>query len=171
MGELDGPKFGLTEEQTRDYAVAILRSRNSETDVLSVIQKPTCLLRPVESCESKPTGKNDTYVFFTERSRVSEPEKEVPARFMKDGVCKGIAVTDWLAYPLYKPAPNADALGQFKLAHGLYYSNAIELAASCMEMSIIGAMNVVNLLLLEHRQKTDPGCPILSSLINAPFKP
>ncbi|BFZ16219.1 hypothetical protein BsWGS_19258 [Bradybaena similaris] len=50
-----------------------------------------------------------------------------------------LKLVEWLAYPEYKP--NMD-LPPFELYEGLYYINAIESAASAMEMSIIGARNV-----------------------------
>ncbi|XP_015923448.1 prenylcysteine oxidase 1 [Parasteatoda tepidariorum] len=46
---------------------------------------------------------------------------------------------DWLAYPHYEPPENVPP---FLLYPGLYYINAIELSASAMEMSAIGAKNV-----------------------------
>ncbi|XP_067144736.1 prenylcysteine oxidase 1-like isoform X2 [Centruroides vittatus] len=49
-----------------------------------------------------------------------------------------VKVVDWLAYPQYTPP---DALQPFVLHPGLYYVNAIEWAASAMEMSIIAARN------------------------------
>lgn len=48
-------------------------------------------------------------------------------------------VKDWLAYPHYDTNPRLDS---FVLDKNLYYVNAIEWAASAMEMSVIGARNV-----------------------------
>ncbi|XP_045123823.1 prenylcysteine oxidase-like [Portunus trituberculatus] len=57
----------------------------------------------------------------------------------------------WLAYPHYS---TNQTLGDFELAPGLYYLNAIEWAGSAMEMSVIGAKNVA---LLAYKQwKNDP---------------
>lgn len=50
---------------------------------------------------------------------------------------------EWLAYPHY--ASDED-LGRFELAPGLYYNNAIEEAASAMEMSAIAAHNTALLI-------------------------
>lgn len=55
---------------------------------------------------------------------------------------KETRVFDWLAYPNYRPEQK---LGDFVLHAGLYHVNAIEWAASAMEMSVIGAKNVANL--------------------------
>lgn len=57
-------------------------------------------------------------------------------------------VADWLAYPKYeKQLKTLDEAGtRFKLHQGLYYVNAIEWAASAMEMSAIGGKNVANLI-------------------------
>ena len=56
---------------------------------------------------------------------------------------KSTQFVDWLAYPEY--APNME-LVPFVLAPRLYYVNAIEFAASAMEMSAIGGNNVANLI-------------------------
>ena len=52
---------------------------------------------------------------------------------------------DWLAYPLYS---TRDDFSSFQPSPGLFYINRIEWAASAMEMSVIGAKNVVNLVKL-----------------------
>ena len=49
----------------------------------------------------------------------------------------------WLAYPSYSLS---DDLTTFELMPGLYYQNRIEWAASAMEMSVIAARNVANLV-------------------------
>ena len=54
-----------------------------------------------------------------------------------------VSETDWLAYPQYYP--DAD-FALFALDPGLYYINSVETAASAMEMSVLGARNVVNLI-------------------------
>lgn len=50
-----------------------------------------------------------------------------------------VNVIDWLAYPQY--TLNHE-MGSFVLAKNVFYVNAIEWAASAMEMSVIGAKNV-----------------------------
>lgn len=50
-----------------------------------------------------------------------------------------VKVVDWLAYPHYE---SNQKLGSFSLHKNFYYINAIEWAASAMEMSVIGAKNV-----------------------------
>ena len=57
----------------------------------------------------------------------------------------------WLAYPHYS---TNQTLGEFELVPGLYHLNAIEWAASAMEMSVIGAKNVA--LLAYKHWKNDP---------------
>jgi prenylcysteine oxidase/farnesylcysteine lyase len=52
---------------------------------------------------------------------------------------KDIKVTGWLAYPHYQAERRND---KFVLHKNLFHINAIEWAASAMEMSIIGAKNV-----------------------------
>jgi len=52
---------------------------------------------------------------------------------------KDIKVTDWLAYPHYQTERRND---KFMLHKNLFHINAIEWAASAMEMSVVGAKNV-----------------------------
>ena len=59
---------------------------------------------------------------------------------------KSINVIDWLAYPQYYTKQRHD---NFVLFNNLYHINAIEWAASAMEMSVIGAKNVA-LLAYKH---------------------
>ena len=60
----------------------------------------------------------------------------------------------WLAYPSYSLT---DDLSLFELMPGLYYQNRIEWAASAMEMSVIAARNVANLVsnYIKDAQKKD----------------
>ncbi|XP_042364848.1 prenylcysteine oxidase 1 isoform X1 [Plectropomus leopardus] len=58
-----------------------------------------------------------------------------------------VSVTPWLAYPAYRPPPRKTP--PFILHNRLYYLNAVEWAASAMEMSAISARNVA--LLAHHR--------------------
>ena len=54
-----------------------------------------------------------------------------------------VSRTDWLAYPQYIAQQPLD---KFQLSSGIFYINSIEMAASAMEMSVLGARNVVNLI-------------------------
>ncbi|XP_071486467.1 prenylcysteine oxidase 1-like [Diadema antillarum] len=49
---------------------------------------------------------------------------------------------DWLAYPYYH---HHDSFPSFVLSEGMFYPNAIEWAASAMEMAVIGGRNSANL--------------------------
>ncbi|KAF0718633.1 Aste57867_1568 [Aphanomyces stellatus] len=57
----------------------------------------------------------------------------------------------WRAYPTYTPP---ETFAKFELADGLYYVNAIESAASAMEMSAVGGRNVA-LLVHKYLQTLD----------------
>ena len=56
---------------------------------------------------------------------------------------KELKVCDWLAYPSYE---TNQTLSNFVISDNLYHINAIEWSASAMEMSVIGAKNVANLI-------------------------
>ena len=56
---------------------------------------------------------------------------------------RDVKVVDWYAYPKYDVSL---PLPPFELDKGLYHLNAIEQAASAIEMSCIGGRNVANLV-------------------------
>lgn len=60
------------------------------------------------------------------------------------------------AYPKLIPFKSENNLPKFKLQDGLYYINAIEVAASCMELSLISSRNIVNMVELEYLNVTAP---------------
>lgn len=62
-------------------------------------------------------------------------EEELDRIFLKRA--EAVAI-DWLAYPEYKPP---EIFTKIVLDDGLFYVNAIEMSASAMEMSAVGAMN------------------------------
>lgn len=67
---------------------------------------------------------------------------------------KDVKVADWLAYPHYNCQQNVKK-ESFVLAKNLFHINAIEWAASAMEMSVVGAKNVANLALSQWRMQND----------------
>lgn len=54
-----------------------------------------------------------------------------------------VGMFPWSAYPVFDPP---EQFAPFKLAEGLFYNNAIETAASCMEISAVSAMNTALLV-------------------------
>lgn len=67
----------------------------------------------------------------------------------------------WLAYPHYKPP---EKFAPFILHPGVYYTNAIELSASAMEMSAIAAKNIALLIFNSWKNagdKIDVSSPVL----------
>ncbi|GFT91822.1 prenylcysteine oxidase 1 [Nephila pilipes] len=86
---------------------------------------------PVSDDDLEETG--DVYKIF---SRELLSDKDIENLFENYDVYRDI---DWLAYPQYNPP---EKLAPFFLYPGLYYINAIEMAASAMEMSSIGSKNV-----------------------------
>jgi prenylcysteine oxidase / farnesylcysteine lyase len=55
-----------------------------------------------------------------------------------------VAEDDWFAYPKFAPP---EEFAPFRLAEGIFYNNALENAASAMEMSAVAAKN--NALLVQ----------------------
>ena len=83
-----------------------------------------------KSFEEEPVR---VWKLFTPRP-LTEDEKKQMFTEVKDE-----ATVDWLAYPKYHPPEQCPP---FILDDGMFYINAIEKAASAMEMSAIGAKNV-----------------------------
>lgn len=65
------------------------------------------------------------------------------------------AVHDWLAYPKFDPP---EKFSPFVLAPGLFYNNALENAASAMEMSAVAAAN--NALLASNYLNSRSHCDV-----------
>ncbi|CAH8486588.1 unnamed protein product [Schistosoma turkestanicum] len=128
---------------------------------------------PVRSISQLPVKSNNSdanndsvWTIFSESKYLPDPKTSLP-KLMQN--YNQIDVVRWLAYPTYHPVsdPYTD-LGQFKLASRVFYPNAIESAASCMEMAIIGGRNVALLIANEMKQLTEENkeTPQSTSLIN-----
>ena len=83
-------------------------------------------LKPVEEEPDR------VWKLFSTRALTQE---ELDRMFLKRG--ESVAI-DWMAYPQYSPP---EQFPKFVLDDGVFYVNAIELAASAMEMSAVSAMN------------------------------
>ena len=74
-------------------------------------------------------------------STSASPHKAVETAF--EAGAEVVASKRWAAYPKFS-AP--EALGLFRVADGLYYANAIEAGASCIEIAAIGGVNIAQLV-------------------------
>ena len=81
-----------------------------------------------------------------------EPLTDSQVNFLFSSV-KEKKVVDWLAYPHYESSETN--IPPLKLADNIYYVNAIEMAASAMEMEVIGGRNAALLAHHEWFGKTD----------------
>ena len=137
-GELNPAFFGLN-DYGKDFPFDIMTTAS----VPEEISFPLCsigLLIPSEATaetvkqyvtpiEEQP---NRVWKLFSSRPLTQE---ELDRVFLKRG--EAVAI-DWRAYPQYNPP---EQFPKFVLDNGVFYINAIELAASAMEMSAVGAMN------------------------------
>ena len=64
-----------------------------------------------------------------------------------------MSVTNWLAYP---SSTVSDDLTNFQVSPGMFYTSRIEWAASAMEMSVIAAKNIANMV-AEYLDKDQEG--------------
>lgn len=137
-GELNPAFFGL-DSYGKDFPFDIMTTAT----VPEEISFPLCsigLLIPSEATaqtvkqyvtpvEQQP---DRVWKLFSTRPLTQE---ELDQIFSKRG--EAVAV-NWRAYPQYSPP---EQFPKFVLDDGVFYTNAIELAASAMEMSAVGAMN------------------------------
>lgn len=86
------------------------------------------------------TGKSNIWKIFSQQPLTNN---QIDQLFFNT---KEVQVMDWLAYPHYELPTKPRS---FHIANRLYHINAIEWAASAMEMSCIGAKNVA-LLIMKH---------------------
>ena len=117
-------------------------------DILTVTTKEDLIF---SSIGKKGSGDKDfNYKVFSKKPLTDE---QINKLFSK---VNQVEVVDWMAYPRYSVP---DILPDFELAPGLYSINAIESAASAIEMSCIGSKNVALLLYqyLENVENADPG--------------
>lgn len=124
-GNFNGSYFGIKEKKLPDLVI-----NNDLTKVINSVGK----IRPVKA--SKSSG-NNVWKIFSQRPLT---EDELDELFYPRSHC---TVVDWLAYPEYS---DLGLSSSFILYPKLYYINAIEWAASAMEMSAIGAKNVALLV-------------------------
>jgi len=128
QGRINKTTFGL--EDVADFPSELFTTRNDT--FFNSIGK----LSPITG-DSKPAKafKKDHSVWkvFLNKS----PSKEQVGLLFDE--YEDLRFVDWLAYPQYKADMD---LPPFILADRLYYVNAVESAASAMEMGVIGAKNV-----------------------------
>lgn len=128
-GNLNGTYFGIKEKKTPDLVI--------NNDVSKVINS----VGRITPCTNSESGESNVWKVFSKRPLT---ESELDDLFYERGQC---AVVDWLAYPQYN---DLGITSKFILNPRLYYINAIEWAASAMEMSVIGAKNVALLISKEY---------------------
>ncbi|XP_046615254.1 prenylcysteine oxidase-like isoform X1 [Neodiprion virginianus] len=129
QGDLIPSHFGLD-----DPIDAILSCDPNKTEINSVGK-----LFPVNG----PIGKDSQVWKVFSKHRLTS--RQISSMFSNVGQLREIP---WKAYPKYSTAPRLD---NFQLHDSLYHVNAIEWAASAMEMSAIGGKNVA---LLIHKKLT-----------------
>ena len=140
------PKFGY---QTLHHFPEFVLSTNEKGFFNSLGKQ-----RPVVDYASTYKDKQELPVWKVFSGRPLT-EEQITELFMSH---EEVKVVDWkAAYPHY--SSSQVNLPSFKLAPQLYYVNAIELAASAMEMSAIGGRNVALLAYNEwqgNNDKVDP---------------
>ena len=129
-GELNPEYFGLTSD-TLTKAIFFVDSKNPINSVSFLT--PT-KFKPDEATEELP----HVWKVFSQKPLTDGDLDEIFKENLETKVC------DWLAYPDYS---TNQTLSNFVLTNDLYHINAIEWSASAMEMSVIGAKNVANMII------------------------
>ncbi|CAE7681273.1 Fructose-bisphosphate aldolase 1, chloroplastic [Symbiodinium microadriaticum] len=119
----------------------ILTTADATTPFYSIgLQLPVDTASPAQIVASAEKGEPQVYKVFAPQPL---PEEELDKWFNR---CRSspLHVVDWYAYPQYTIP---QGFRPFVLDQdGVFYINAIEQVASAMEMSLIGARNVTNLV-------------------------
>lgn len=116
-------------------------------DILTVVSKEELIFSSIGFKGKGEPGKN--YKIFSKKPL---SDSEIKKLFRKVNEMK---VVDWNAYPKYSARKT---LPDFELMPGLYHINAVEAAASAIEMSCIGSQNVALLVFqyLENVENINP---------------
>ena len=125
-GNLNPKYFGLTQETMTDTIFFV----DSTLNVNSV-----SLLSPTNFQEGQPLPQ--VWKVFSQRPLTEKDLQDIFTEKTETQIC------DWLAYPSYS---TNQTLSDFVIDENLYHINAIEWSASAMEMSVLGAKNVANLI-------------------------
>lgn len=144
-GEPNPEYFGL--EKDHKLPKLILSVNKNESESISEIMH----FRKVESKEKDKLHETNLY-------KIQADKKFSKEEIDKLGLFKeGYEITfnhHWdFAYPKLLPVNNETLtnLPNFRIHKKIFHLNAIELAASCMEMSMISAMNAVKIILNENK--------------------
>ncbi|CAJ1353698.1 unnamed protein product, partial [Effrenium voratum] len=121
----------------------ILTTNDATTPFYSIgLQLPvdtSSMEKAEEIVASAENGEPQVYKVFAPHPL---PEAELDKWFNRSEG-SSIHVVDWYAYPQYEVP---QSFRPFVLDQGVYYINAVEQVASAMEMSLVGARNVANLI-------------------------
>ena len=121
---------------TLNYTSFGLAKASDAPDTIFTVENPDLFFSSIgdlKTVEHKVTGEMPVYKVF---SREALTQEQLEFLFTHvEGHAKRI---EWLAYPHYTPP---EKFTPFKLDNGVFYVNAIERAASAMEMGAIGGRN------------------------------
>jgi len=133
-GDLNPEYFGLTDDTMTETIFFV----DSKFPINSV-----SLLTPTKFDEEIQELPNVWKVFSQQPLTVKDLSDIFSER-------REVKVCDWLAYPNYS---TNQTLSDFVITNNLYHINSIEWSASAMEMSVIGAKNVANIIIAKHHGK------------------
>ncbi|XP_008300686.1 prenylcysteine oxidase 1 [Stegastes partitus] len=135
-----------TTESASEFTVSDVLTTDSKGSVISSLSS----LDPVHipaGYQRPPTSQAKVWKVFSQQPL---SQQQLQNMFLS---YDSVSETSWLAYPAYRPPHRKTP--PFILHNRLYYLNAVEWAASAMEMSAISARNVA--LLAHHRWHQQEG--------------
>lgn len=115
-----------------------VRSGAEIPDFVGTVEGSSAPFRSLNRIEEDPAGPQPLFKTFS--------GEDVRERVLKEVFKPGaeiVAERKWAAYPRFQ-AP--ETLGPFRVNCGLYYANAIEAGASCIEISAIAGLNAARLV-------------------------
>lgn len=138
-GMLNMSYLGTT-EQASEFTVSDVLTTDSKGCVLNSLSSIDPVIIP-QGYKRPPASQTKVWKVFSPQSLSQEQLRDMFLSW------DSVSETKWLAYPSYRPPHRKTP--PFILHNRLYYLNAVEWAASAMEMSAIAARNVA--LLAHHR--------------------
>ncbi|CAJ1070471.1 prenylcysteine oxidase 1 [Xyrichtys novacula] len=135
-----------TSEHASEFTVSDILTTDTKGSMINSLSSIDPVHIPADY-KRPPASKTKVWKVFSPQPLSQEQLKEMFLSW------DSVSETPWLAYPSYRPPHRRTP--PFILHNRLYYLNALEWAASAMEMSAISARNVA--LLAHHRWHSQTG--------------
>ncbi|XP_036451511.1 prenylcysteine oxidase-like [Colossoma macropomum] len=145
LGQVNMSYLG-TSQNPADFDVSDIFTTDNEALAFNSLSSVDPTHLPLDY-HRPPASESKVWKFFSQEPLSEEQLREIFVSW------EGVWEKRWLAYPSYSSSPHP--MPPFILHDRLYYLNAIEWAASCMEFSAVSARNVALLAYHRYHNQTD----------------